>query len=269
MKLASSNIALPAYDHVHELGGLREMGLEGVEVAPSRVWRDTWHGLTTRHVETYRKEVEAAGLEVVGLHSLFFDHPDLGLFCSEEFSSQTLDFMVHLSAVCRDLGGKTLIYGGGRKRGDIPEDEAYKRTIDFCLTLCESIEDHGTCFCFEPLGLNKMDFINSVEDSLRIVRALEHPALRVQLDAEALSDNNEILESTFQAAKPYLVHVHANEPGFDVLGSSGMVDHAAIGAHLKNINYQGFVSIEQRMKNENNPMGDLEKSAAVLRELYK
>ena len=149
MKLASSNIALPAYDHVHELGGLREMGLEGVEVAPSRVWRDTWHGLTTRHVETYRKEVEAAGLEVVGLHSLFFDHPELGLFCSEEFSSQTLAFMVHLSAVCRDLGGKTLIYGGGRKRGDIPEDEAYKRTIDFCLTLCESIEDHGTCFCFE------------------------------------------------------------------------------------------------------------------------
>lgn len=268
MKFAASNIALPAYDHANELGQLRQMGLQGIEVAPSRVWRDTWEGLAAHDVEAYRRNVEAAGLKVVGLHSLFFDHPDLGLFCAEEFRAQTLEFMVHLSVLCRDLGGKTLIYGGGRRRGDIPEDEAYKRTIDFCGTLNARIQAHGTCYCFEPLGPQKMDFINTVEDSLRIVRAIDSPALRLQLDAEAMADNDEISERTFLAAKPYLVHVHANEPGFNTLGSSGKIDHAAIGAHLRDIGYEGFVSIEQKMLSEQDPLADLARSIAVLSNCY-
>ncbi|MBL6933137.1 MAG: sugar phosphate isomerase/epimerase [Rhodospirillales bacterium] len=269
MKFATSNIALPAYDHTRELSQLREMGLEGIEIAPSRVWRDTWKGLTPAHVETYSNDIKKAGLQVVGLHSLFFDQPDLGLFHAEETRRKTLDFMVHLSALCRDLGGKTLIYGGGRMRGDVSEEDAYKRTIDFCGTLCDRIEAHGTCYCFEPLSPQKTDFIHSVNDSLRIVCAVDHPALRVQLDADALAASNEIVEETFQKARPYLVHMHANEPGFEVLGSSGKIDHAAIGAHLRAIGYSDFVSIEQRMLNEHDPLQDLATSVCVLKESYQ
>ena len=59
-KLAVSNIALSAYGHAAELGRLTELGLAGVEVAPSRVWRDTWRGLTPEKVRAYRRDVEAA-----------------------------------------------------------------------------------------------------------------------------------------------------------------------------------------------------------------
>jgi len=38
VKLAVSNIALPAYDHVGLLPRVRALGLEGLEVALSRVW---------------------------------------------------------------------------------------------------------------------------------------------------------------------------------------------------------------------------------------
>ena len=243
------------------------MGLEGVEIAPSRIWRKTWRGLSAIDVEKYRRDVEVADLKIVGLHSLFFDHPELGLFCAEEFQSRTLEFMVHLSTLCRDLGGKTLIYGGGRRRGKLSEEEAYKRAIDFCGTLCDRIEAHGTAYCFEPLGPQKMDFVNSVNDSIRIVKAVNSPSLRVQLDAEALADNNEITDEIFAAAKPYLVHVHANEPDFQVLGSSDHVDHAAIGAQLQFIGYDGYVSIEQKMIGED-PLVALGESVAVLKECY-
>ncbi|MDC0189704.1 sugar phosphate isomerase/epimerase [Rhodospirillales bacterium] len=268
MKLAASNIALPAYEHGKELEQLRQIGLEGIEIAPSRVWRDTWGGLSGADVELYKREIESAGLKAVGLHSLFFDQPDLGIFCNDKFQQKTLKFMVYLSEVCRDLGGKTLIYGGGRQRGQIPEKDAYHRAIDFCGTLCDRIKAHGTCYCFEPLGANKTDFINTIEDSLRIVRAVNSKSLRVQLDAEALAYNNEISEQNFLIAQPYLVHVHANEPGFQILGSTGQVDHAAIGRYLRAINYDGFVSIEQKMIGINNPIKALTKSVAVLSECY-
>ena len=117
MKLAVSNIALTAFDHTSDLDGVAELGFEAIEVAPSRVWRDTWHGLTTVEVSDYRRRIESAGLGVVGLHSLFYDQPALGLFKDARHRADSMDFLEHLSKVCRDLGGRTLIYGGGRKRG--------------------------------------------------------------------------------------------------------------------------------------------------------
>ena len=57
-------------------------------------------------VQTYRRLVEDAGLQVAGLHSLFYDQPDLGLFKDSDTRIATLDFLRHLSEVCRDLYAK-------------------------------------------------------------------------------------------------------------------------------------------------------------------
>ena len=131
MNFAVSNIGLTAFSHDRELAQLLELGITGVEVAPSRVWKNTWDELKSSDVQKYRKTVENAGLRVIGLHSLFYDQPELGLFKGSQIRTKSLQFLTHLSAVCRDLGGKTLIYGGGRKRGKIRENDAITETVDF------------------------------------------------------------------------------------------------------------------------------------------
>ena len=130
------------------------------------------------------------------------------------------------------------------------------------------IEGHGTYFCFEPLGPNDSDFINSAYDSISLVKTLNSPGLKLQLDAKALVQNREATLQTFQDAGDHLVHFHANEPDLGVLGSSGEVDHAAMGRMLREIGYEGYVSIEQKLLNEADPLADVAKSAAVLRECY-
>lgn len=267
-KFSVSNIGLPAFQHEPELRQLAVLGLHGVEVAPSRVWADTWKGLAPSDVAAYRKCVEQAGLVIVGLHSLFFDHPELGLFADAQSRAAALDFLVHLSGVCRDLGGHTLIYGGGRKRGPVPADDAREIALDFLGTYTCRTEAHGTCLCFEPLGPEDSDFINSAYDSLYLVRTLNHPAFRLQLDAKALVANNEVNETVFDDCAPDLVHFHANEPGLAVLGSSGTVDHSFMGEQLRRTGYDGFVSIEQRMLNDADPLSDIAQSADVLRSAY-
>lgn len=268
MKFSVSNIALPAYEHVHFFSALEELGLSGLEIALSRRWPNWWHGLSGRAVESYRQEIEMANLNVVGLHSLFWGMPELGLFKDKEVRKETLAYMVHLSSVCRDLGGTTLIYGGGRKRGALSLEDAYDEAISFFGELCKLIEGHDTVYCFEPLGPNDSDFINAVADSIRIVEAVGSPSLRVQLDAKALVENKDDQPSVFKAAKPYLVHYHANEPGLGILGSSGSVDHKDLGGMLKAIGYKGYVSIEQRMINETNPLQSISESSKVLRNCY-
>jgi sugar phosphate isomerase/epimerase len=268
VKFAVSNIALPAYNHRIELSQLASLGLSGLEVAPSRIWQETWLGLSASEVSGYRREVEQAGLSVVGLHSLLFDQPELGLFQDTRTTKRTLDFFTHLSGVCRDLGGKTLIWGGGRHRGDVPENDAYDEAISFMGELTHRIESHGTCFCFEPLGPADSDFINSVYDSIKIVEAVNHPALKVQLDAKALAENGEVKEAVFCDAAPYITHFHANEPGLGVIGSTGKVPHDQIASFLYKINYSGFVSIEQRMLDAGRALKDIEASYLFLDTSY-
>ena len=268
MKFAVSNIALAAFDHTDDFGHLADMGLSGLEVAPSCVWRDTWQGLTTLEVNDYRRRAERAGLRIVGLHSLLYDQPDLALFGDTETRRRTLDFMTHLSTVCRDLGGRTLIWGGGRKRGQLSPDDARHRAVAFFRDLHHRIADHGTCFCLEPLGPGDSDFVNTVRESIAIVKAVGQPSLGVQIDAKALVENQEADDVTFRAAKPHLVHFHANEPGLGVLGSSGAVDHTAMGRRLAAIGYDGFVSIEQRMIDEADPLTGIRQSAHHLKECY-
>lgn len=269
MRFAVSNIALSAYDHARELAALPALGIEAVEVAPSRVWRDTWKGLSDADVAAYRRRIESAGLDVVGLHSLFYDQPALGLFKAPAERAESLEFLVHLSKVCRDLGGRTMIWGVGRRRGSVPLDAARTEAIAFCGELAARIEGHGTCLCFEPLGPKDSDFINSALESLDIVEAVNSPMLRVQLDAKALVDNDEAALATFRAVKDRLVHFHANEPGFAVLGASGRIDHKFMGDALKKIGYDGFVSIEQKVLNEADPLADVARSARRLQDCYR
>lgn len=268
MKHAVSNIALPAYRHEADLGRLQETGLQGLEVAPSRVWEDTRSGLTAGEVSSYRRQIETAGLEVVGLHSLLFDQPELELFGSADSRNELLAFFVHLSAVCRDLGGKSLIWGGGRRRGEVAGEDAERRAIDFFNLLAERIDSHGTCYCIEPLGPTDTDFIHSVFDSKRIVDAVDRPSLKIQIDAKALAANDELILDPFIAAGADLVHYHANEPGFEVLGASGAVDHTAAGKYLREINYEGYVSIEQKLLDHDDPLASIRASVTVLQEAY-
>lgn len=271
MKLAVSNIALSPYDHSAEVAKLADLGFQGLEVALSRVWRQDWNRPSPTAVESYRHMIETAGLGIVGLHSLFWQEPELSLFGDREVRNRTLDFLEQLSRVCRDLGGRTLIYGSrtARTRGDLTKADADRQAVRFFQDLCQRIEGHGTCYCFEPLEPEAADYINSVLDALTVVRSVDHPALRIQMDAKALMANHEADEATFQAVAAELVHFHANQPDLGVLESQGPVDHALLGRLLRGIGYQGYVSIEQRLVNPGDVLGDVARSRAVLEDCYR
>ena len=143
IRIAVSNIGLPRGNHAGLFSELAGHGAEGLEVAPSRVWNDTFASPTAAAVEDYRRAANAAGLRILGLHSLFFDHPEFGLFEIDR-RAETLDFLVHLSSLCRDLGGDTLVYGGGRRRRDFPAEKAAAECDAFLSELLPRIEGHGT-----------------------------------------------------------------------------------------------------------------------------
>ena len=148
MKLSISNIALPPYHHAAYFPTLIDLGIEGLEVATSRVWQHSLRDVTLHEVEIYRKQLEQAELEVVGLHSLLFGEKNCSLFDSPEHFSNIVAHFNKLISVCSHLGGHTMIFGAGRRRGLIPYERAYDVTRSFLDRILPDLEKNNICLLY-------------------------------------------------------------------------------------------------------------------------
>ncbi len=269
MKLSFSNIALDSFDHIDELYTLRDIGFEGLEVAPSKVWQDVVN-VTFSDVQNYRKNVESTGLKIIGLHSLFWDQPNLGLFKNKETRKNTSEFLLHLSKLCSDLGGYFLVFGSpqAREKGNLTIKEADTIAVDFFLEISSKIENHGTCIIIEALGKDESDYINSLDHALRITEKINRKEFLSHVDAKAVFSANEQNLEIFNKLQKTLKHCHANDPGLGILGETGKVDHQLFSSLLKKIKYNGFVTAEQRMVDNNDLITPLQKSYALMQKYY-
>jgi sugar phosphate isomerase/epimerase len=241
MKLAVSNLALPAYYHLGMLPFVNSLGVEGLEVVPAHTWPDR---VSSRMVESYRAAAEEAELSIIGMHGLFRHRPDLGIFASGEMRARSLELLVQLSAVTRDLGGRTLVLES-RWRNDIPEREAWLQCRDFLHEVLPRIESHGTVLCFAPLAPAGGDFCTLARHCYMLTNAIDHESFGLHLSAAALAANGEMGHTTFAAVRGRLELIHLDEPDHAVLGSSGRVDHTDMRNHLAAITYKGWASLVQ------------------------
>jgi sugar phosphate isomerase/epimerase len=259
VKLAVSTLALPAEGRSFWLPRLAALGFAGVEIAPFR----TFGGA---EADGFRRAAERAGLSVVGLHGLLREQPDLGLFRGGEARCRAEDRVVLLSQVCRDLGGRTLVLGGERRRGDLDERAAWEELLRFLDAVLRRIEAHGTVLCVDPLGPAEADFCRRAADCRMLVNYVDHPALGLQLSSAAIVENGDRGHAPFAAVRGRLDLFHADEPGLAALGTSGRIDHADFRRHLAAISYRDWVCLHQRAAAD--PAGELERSARALRAHY-
>lgn len=269
MKLAVSTISLPSFSHEKELKMLGNSGVQGIEVSPTKAWEKPL-AVSPREVDKYRNVIESAGMNVVGIHSLFYGRPELGLFRDAETNRATMSFLVDMSRLCADLGGRTMVFGSGgaRKRGAIDLVEADEKFVAFMQELAPRIEPHGTCIAIEPLAPTYSDYILSLEHALALVQEVDSPQLKVHIDVAAAASAGEICQAAFSSVADQLVHVHANELDLGVLGGGSGVDHQKAASLLNNIGYQGYCSLEQRMVESSDVMEAVRKGLDFLKEVY-
>jgi sugar phosphate isomerase/epimerase len=269
MRLAFSNLALPAFNHLPYLRDLRAFGVEGIEIAPDHTWRRPFlgHGFSAREIATYGQAAQLAGLEIVGLQALLGGRPEFGIFDDADIRHHTIEHLVHLSGICRDLGGRTLILDSRWARA-IERKEAFLQCRAFLERLLPRIEDHGTILCFAPLAPEDGDFCRLAPELFMLVNAIDHASFGLHLGTAALAANGETGHRNFAARRGRLDHVHIDEPGLAPLGSSGKVDHADIRRHLSAISYAGWCTVVQKPPPRIAPNEQIFRAVRAFRSFY-
>ena len=229
----------------------REIGYTGVEIAPFTLF-STGDEIDVRNISAAaRAEVKQiatdAGLEIVGLHWLlaktngfYLTTPDNGV------RAETAEYFKALAELCADLGGKVMVLGSPPQRNLLPgvsHDQAEQYAAEVLRAAMPTCADLGVTIALEPLGPAEGDFLLTAESGIRLAKLVDSSNCKLHLDVKAMSSEAKPIDQIIRDSHEWLVHFHANDP--NLLGPGmGDVDFALIFAALKEIDYDGWVSVE-------------------------
>lgn len=264
MKPALSTYGLPRGSGAQWLPGVAEFGVRGIEVVPAQTWAEP---PSAAEAEAYRRAVEAEGLRIIGLHDLDDGALRPRLLGDLEERRAAAERLVRLSALCRDLGGSTLVVEE-RRRGALPEAAAWPQCREILERLMPRIEAHGTVLCFAPLPPDRGDFCLTATECRILTGAVDHFSFGHALGLTAMCANDEMVHAPFAGVRGKLDHVHLDEPGYAELGSTGRVDHADFRRHLAAVSYFDWISVVQRCTDPEDPLPALARALDFVLRTY-
>ena len=121
--------------------------------------------------------------------------------------------------------------------------EAHKRAIDSLNRISQSIASLDVTLALEPLAKWETNFWTTADEAFETIQAVDHPNCRLHLDCKAMADEDTPPVDIIKKHADNFVHFHANDP--NLLGPGmGDMDLIPVGQTLKDIQYDGWVSVE-------------------------
>ena len=246
MRYAICNETFEGWEHARVCDFVAGLGYTGLEVAPFTLAPLITEVDAARRSEL-RRQAEAAGVRIIGLHWLLAKTAGFHLNSPDEaVRKRTAAYLGELARAAADLGGDILVLGSPAQR-KIPEGHTERQAEDFavrCLAdVLPVLESTRVMLCLEPLTPKETDFMTTAADAVRIIGRLDHPNVKLHLDAKAMAAESLPRPAVIAANARHTYHFHANDenlrgPGF------GSVDFCPILKALHDTNYAGWVSVE-------------------------
>ncbi len=223
-----------------------ETGYTGVEVAPFTLAASA-DQVTKQEREHYRKTAEQAGLEIIGLHWLLAKTEGFYLTTADaDVRKRTSEYLIELTRLCQDLGGKLMVLGSPKQRNLLPGvsmEEANDHAIQVLAEVVPHLEAAGVTLCLEPLSRQETDYMITCQQARELIDHFRSPAIQLHQDVKAMSDESTSIPDLIREFRDVTAHFHANDVNLRGPGM-GEVDFTPIFAALKETGYDGWVSVE-------------------------
>lgn len=138
------------------------------------------------------------------------------------------------------------MYSAVGKARMLPEAERkieWTRAVENLRAVCVEAESRKLDIALEPLNRFESDLINNVDDVLKLISDIDHPAAKVCLDMFHMNIEEPNPEAAIIKAKDKLVHMQVSE-NYRGIPGTGNASWSAYYKGLEAIGYQGGVSIE-------------------------
>jgi len=111
-------------------------------------------------------------------------------------------------------------------------------------------EEYGVTVSIEPLTRYENYIINTAAEGVEFCKDINSPSCRVLLDMFHMNIEEDSIENAIIGAAGYIGHFHAAEPDRNLPHAGGRNDWKAIGNWLKRAGYDGTVTMEAAVTND-------------------
>lgn len=245
-RYAICNETYNGWDHARACDHAAAQGYTGLEIAPFTLAERITDVSAERRREV-RRQAEAAGLRVIGLHWLLARTTGLQVTAPDAaVRKATAEYLVELARCCAELGGDILVFGSPAQRrvpAGATHEQATEYASDTLARAADGVAQAGVKLCLEPLSPPEANFLNTAAEAVALMRRLNHPAFRLHLDVKAMSTDTAPAPELIRRHAADLYHFHANDPNLRGPGF-GDTDFVPIFQALKDAGYGGWVSVE-------------------------
>lgn len=249
MKLSLCNEVIAELDFAAQCDMAAKLGYMGLEVAPFTLG-DEPHLMSASEAATYRRQAEAAGIEITGLHWLLITPKGLSITTPDAtLRARTTDVLERLVGLCAMMGGSVLVHGSPQQRA-VPEgdsrDIALERAMEVFARVAAAAEREGVTYCLEPLARRETDFVNTVAEAVEIVDAIDSPGFRTMIDTSAAgATETETVSDLINTWLPRgkIAHIQVNDRNRRAPGQ-GEDQFIPIAQALQKNAYEGVVAVE-------------------------
>lgn len=224
----------------------RRAGYDAVEIAPFTISKYVTDISAAERVRI-RDLAARADIAISGLHWVLAQTEGLHLTNPDAAVRQrTARYLAALVECCADLGGNRIIVGSPKQRSlmeGVTYAQAWQWATDAFREGVQRAEERGVVICFEPLGPSDTNFVNTAEEARRFAAQFASPAMSIILDVKAMCSEAKPVPQIIRESAGRFAYFHANDanlkgPGF------GDVDFVPIAAALREVGYDGMVSVE-------------------------
>jgi len=270
MKFSISNIAWEVTDDESVANLLQELGIYHIDLAPGKYIHD-FHSDFSSECSATKSWWQDRGIHFVGMQALLYGTSGLNVFGSVDSQRQLLE---HLSAVCRIgdvLDARKLVFGSpkNRDRSGLSDQQALSMACEFFLKLAPVAESAGVVVCLEPnpetYGCN---FMTTTAEAASVVSAINHPAIRLQLDTGSIAMNNENPEEICRSYQHLIGHVHLSEPQLLPVGT-GTCNHESCSKALAESMPEAMVTLEMLTRSTPDPITAIKDSILFSQKAYR
>ena len=246
------------------------LGYHAIELAPFTFNRDA-RAISAAERAAIRETAAAAHLEIVGLHWLLAMTTGFHLTSPDPaVRDATARYAETLIDLCADLSGRLMVWGSPKQRSLLPgvtHDQAMTFATEVYRAIMPRAEKRNVLVLIEPLGRADTDFITTAEQGRELARRVAHPNFQLHLDVKAMADEGRPIADIICASRGVVRHFHANDPNLRGPNSSGL-DHTPFAAALRDIAYDGVVSVEV-FKYDPDPETIAREAIEYLRRVYR
>ncbi len=246
MKFAICNEIFADWSLDDTMAYVARAGYDALEIAPFTMARQVTDvsAAARRHA---REQAAHHGIFISGIHWVLAQTEGLHLTCPDNATRQrTGDYLKHLVDFCADLGGRAIVVGSPRQRNleeGVTYLQGWQRATEVFQAAVGHAAERDVVLCLEPLSPADTNFINTHTEAIGFVGQFGSPHFQIILDVKAMCSMGAPVPQIIRESRGKFAYFHANDenlkgPGF------GAVDFVPIAAALREVGYEGVVSVE-------------------------